>query len=52
VGQKTHPEGFRLISTQNHLSQWYSEKDIYPTLLQEDDLIRQSIEKKLMFLVI
>ena len=26
MGQKTHPNGFRLATTQNHLSSWYTEK--------------------------
>ena len=41
MGQKTNPKGFRLITTQRHLSEWYSTKRNYPTLLEEDFLIRQ-----------
>jgi hypothetical protein len=33
VGQKTHPKGFRLITTQSHLSKWYSPKATYPALI-------------------
>ena len=40
MGQKTNPNGFRLISTQTHLSQWYSSKVGYHKFLQEDALIR------------
>jgi len=45
VGQKTHPKGFRLVTTQNHLSDWYSERSIYSSLIQEDFLIREKIEE-------
>jgi small subunit ribosomal protein S3 len=45
VGQKTHPKGFRLISTQQHLSSWFSSKKNYSILLQEDYVLRNTIEK-------
>jgi len=41
VGQKTHPKGFRLVTTQKHLSEWYTTKFSYPTLLEEDFFIRE-----------
>jgi small subunit ribosomal protein S3 len=44
VGQKTHPKGFRLVTTQQHLSKWYSNKLNYPSLIEEDFLIREKIE--------
>ena len=44
MGQKTHPTGFRLITTQKHLSNWYSTKGNYSTLIEEDYFIRQKIE--------
>lgn len=44
VGQKTHPKGFRLVTTQKHLSNWYCKKFSYPTRIQEDFLIREKIE--------
>lgn len=44
MGQKTHPKGFRLITTQKHLSDWYCNKSIYPLLIEEDYLIRAKIE--------
>jgi small subunit ribosomal protein S3 len=44
VGQKTHPKGFRLITTQKHLSNWYSKKISYPDRIREDFLIREKIE--------
>jgi small subunit ribosomal protein S3 len=45
VGQKTHPKGFRLVTTQKHLSEWYGSKLKYPSLIEEDYLIRQTIEE-------
>lgn len=46
MGQKTHPKGFRLVTTQKHLSQWYGAKSIYPSLIEEDFFIRSTIEDK------
>ena len=43
MGQKTHPKGFRLITTQKHHSEWYGSKLIYPSLIQEDFFIREKI---------
>jgi small subunit ribosomal protein S3 len=43
VGQKTHPKAFRLVTTQKHLSEWYSNKSYYPKLIQEDYAIREKI---------
>jgi small subunit ribosomal protein S3 len=45
VGQKTHPKGFRLVTTQKHLSDWYSSKANYPSLIEEDFLLRSKVEK-------
>jgi small subunit ribosomal protein S3 len=45
VGQKTHPKGFRLVTTQKHLASWYSNKLTYPSLIEEDFLVREKIEK-------
>jgi small subunit ribosomal protein S3 len=47
MGQKTHPKGFRLVTTQNHLSNWYSDKKTYPILIEEDTYIREKVEKEL-----
>ena len=44
VGQKTHPKGFRLVTTQKHLSNWYSKQQLYPTCVKEDFIIRKKIE--------
>ncbi len=46
MGQKTNPRGFRLITTQKPLSQWYHSKK-YPALVAEDAQIRISLESKL-----
>jgi small subunit ribosomal protein S3 len=45
VGQKTNPKGFRLVTTQDHLSKWYSNKLIYPSLIEEDFLIRSKVNE-------
>ncbi len=46
MGQKTNPKGFRLITTQQPLSQWYNNKK-YPILIAEDAKIRFAIESRL-----
>lgn len=45
MGQKTHPKGFRLVTTQKHSSEWYSNKLNYPELIEEDFFIRQKVEE-------
>lgn len=45
MGQKTHPRGFRLVTTEKHLSNWYSNKLSYPSLIEEDFLIRQKTDE-------
>jgi small subunit ribosomal protein S3 len=45
VGQKTHPKAFRLVTTQKHLSEWYSTKLSYSKLIEEDYKIREKIEE-------
>jgi small subunit ribosomal protein S3 len=44
MGQKTHPLGFRLGTTQEHKSTWYSNFNQYAKVLQEDDIIRTYID--------
>lgn len=44
MGQKTHPKGFRLVTTQEHLSKWYSDKLSYPALMEEDYFIRTKVD--------
>jgi small subunit ribosomal protein S3 len=46
MGQKTHPTGFRLGVLKDWKSRWYAEKD-FPRLLQEDETIRQYLERRL-----
>lgn len=45
MGQKTHPKGFRLVTTQEHLSKWYSDKLSYPALIEEDFFIRSRVDQ-------
>ena len=45
MGQKTHPRGFRLITTEKHLSNWYSTKKNYASLIEEDFFIREKVEE-------
>ena len=45
MGQKTHPKGFRLVTNQKHLSDWYSNKFEYSNLLAEDYFIRLKIQE-------
>ena len=45
MGQKTHPKGFRLITTQKHLSEWYTNKINYPSLLEEDYFVRLNVNE-------
>nr|NP_569667.1 ribosomal protein S3 [Psilotum nudum]Q8WHY4.1 RecName: Full=Small ribosomal subunit protein uS3c; AltName: Full=30S ribosomal protein S3, chloroplastic [Psilotum nudum]AGC26832.1 ribosomal protein S3 [Psilotum nudum]BAB84255.1 ribosomal protein S3 [Psilotum nudum] len=46
MGQKIHPLGFRLGTTQNHCSYWFAQsKKIYSKLVKEDKEIRNCIEK-------
>jgi small subunit ribosomal protein S3 len=46
LGQKVHPLGFRLVTTQKHRSVWFSEFANYPNFLEEDSLIREYLETK------
>lgn len=43
MGQKIHPLGFRINITQQHKSSWFSKKQKYKYLLQEDFYIRNHI---------
>lgn len=45
MGQKTHPRGFRLITTEKHVSNWYSTKKNYASLIEEDFFIREKVEE-------
>jgi small subunit ribosomal protein S3 len=45
MGQKTNPNGFRLITTKSHLSKWYTSNSNYSNFLKEDFYIRSEVEK-------
>lgn len=47
MGQKIHPLGFRINITQKHKSSWFSKKQNYRQLLQEDYNIRAYIFNRL-----
>ena len=47
MGQKTNPTGFRLAVRRNWQSRWYATKKDFPTLLAEDQLIREKLMEKL-----
>lgn len=44
MGQKVHPLGFRLVSTQKHHSIWFTKFKNYPKLISEDYKIRNFLE--------
>lgn len=45
MGQKVHPLGFRLNTTQKHKSVWFANANQYPTVLEQDYKIRAFINK-------
>ncbi len=47
MGQKIHPNGFRLGITQEHQSRWFAAPRRYPETLQEDFKLRRYVEEKL-----
>ena len=46
MGQKVHPLGFRLKTTQKPKSIWFTKLNNYSTLLKQDYIIRDYINKK------
>jgi small subunit ribosomal protein S3 len=46
LGQKVHPLGFRLVTTQKHRSIWFAGFESYPELISEDTAIRTFLETK------
>jgi len=44
MGQKIHPVGYRLVTTQEHRSRWFADPKRYPEILQEDFQIRKYIQ--------
>ena len=50
MGQKVNPIGFRLgVRRSNWSARWYANKHDYSKFLEEDNLIRSFLEKKLRF---
>jgi small subunit ribosomal protein S3 len=47
MGQKIHPNGFRVGVTEGWNSRWFAPKKNYGELLVEDQLIRKFVDKKL-----
>ncbi len=45
MGQKTNPKAFRLVTTEKHLSNWYSTKENYSESLKDDYFVRQNVKK-------
>ena len=46
MGQKIHPLGFRLTTTQKHRSIWFSKFHNYPELIAEDAAIRTFFDQR------
>jgi small subunit ribosomal protein S3 len=49
MGQKIHPNGFRVGITRDWNSRWYSRKKDFGDLLIEDDRIRKFIKEEYYF---
>ena len=49
MGQKVNPIGFRLGVRRNWSARWYANKHDYSKFLEEDNLIRGFLKKKLTF---
>ena len=49
MGQKIHPNGFRVGITRDWISRWYARKKEYGDLLIEDHVIRKMIKKEYGF---
>ena len=49
MGQKIHPNGFRVGITRDWDSRWYARKDTFGDLLVEDDKIRRFIKNEYYF---
>lgn len=47
MGQKTHPNGFRVGIIKSWASTWYAKFKDYRTFIKEDDNIRKFVKKKL-----
>lgn len=49
MGQKVHPNGFRLAVTRDWDSRWYASKKDFPLFVKEDYAIREFLAKKLRY---
>ncbi|HQE70333.1 MAG TPA: 30S ribosomal protein S3, partial [Atopobiaceae bacterium] len=47
MGQKVHPTGFRLGTTENWRSRWYADNKKYAATVGSDLAIRTFLEKRL-----
>ena len=49
MGQKVHPNGFRLAVTRDWDSRWYASKKDFPVFVKEDYVIREFLSEKLRY---
>ena len=49
MGQKVHPNGFRLAITRDWDSRWYASRKDFPVFVKEDYTIRQFLTEKLRY---
>jgi len=49
MGQKVHPNGFRLAVTRDWDSRWYASKKDFPLFVKEDHMIRTFLSEKLRY---
>ena len=49
MGQKVHPNGFRLAVTRDWDSRWYASKKEFPIFVKEDYTIREFLSEKLRY---
>ena len=49
MGQKVHPNGFRLAVTRDWDSRWYASKKDFPIFVKEDQTIREFLTSKLRY---
>lgn len=49
MGQKVHPNGFRLAVTRDWDSRWYASKKDFPVFVKEDHIIREFLTEKLRY---
>ena len=49
MGQKVHPNGFRLAVTRDWDSRWYASKKDFPFFVKEDHAIREFLNERLRY---